>query len=205
MKTTTPFAALLLALLMVSCREPQPQDSILPAGFELRAGDVVFRRGGSMMSRSVVALDAHGRYSHVGIVVDSSGQKMVVHAVPGEPDFAGDEDRVKMDAPERFFSSVNAIVGEVCRPADSLSAAHAAQEALRIYRRHVLFDHDYDADDTTRMYCTEVVALAYERAGVALLPAEPHHINIPGLHVDCYFPSDLYDSGLLVSVGQFHR
>ena len=93
-----------LAVVLVSCEERVGERSILPDDFTLRAGDVVFRRGEGITSRVVLATDANGNYSHVGIVVDSAGSKMIVHAVPGEPDFDGDADRVKMDTPGRFFS-----------------------------------------------------------------------------------------------------
>lgn len=199
-------ALLFIAAVMLSgCVEQASDRSILPADVRLRAGDVVFRRGGSVLSRSVVALDAKGKYSHVGIVVDSAGQAMVIHAVPQEPDFEGDPDRVKMDPPERFFSIRNAVVGEVCRMQDSLAAEAAAREAWRLYRKRLLFDHDYDGEDSTRMYCTELVASAYERAGVGLLTGSPRHIDLPGLRVECYFPSDIYESGLLESVRKFSK
>lgn len=203
--TTCCKTIVFLILTAVACSPSEQHFCIMPADCQLHEGDIVFRRGGSMMSRSVVALDAHGQYSHVGIVVDSAGCPMVVHAVPGEPDYGGDVDRVKMDTPERFFSSENAVVGEVCRHADTLVARQAAREAWRVYRRNILFDHDYDAADTTRMYCTELVVHAYERAGCRLTEAPPRRISLPGLHVDCYFPSDVYDCSQLQSVRKFNR
>ena len=44
-------------------------------------------------SQAVLLAEKDGAYSHTGIVVDSAGVLMIVHAVPGEPDFEGDEDR----------------------------------------------------------------------------------------------------------------
>ena len=78
---------LLVCILLTGCITDGPFRSILPETVELRAGDVVFRRGGGLTSRAVLMADAQGQYSHIGIVVDSAGQKMIVHAVPGEPDF----------------------------------------------------------------------------------------------------------------------
>lgn len=177
--------------------------SIFPPDCQLRAGDVVFRRGGSMMSHSVIILDAHGQYSHVGIVVDSAGVPMIVHAVPGEPDFDGDVDRVKMDSPERFFDIQRASRGEVCRMDDSLAAAGAADVARRIYNRHTLFDHAYNGNDTTRMYCTELIIYAYKQQGIDLESGEAEHVELPGFKIDCYFPSQVYESPLLYSVARF--
>lgn len=49
--------------------------TIFPAGCELKTGDIVFRRGGGISSHAVMMADRNGRYSHVGIVVDSAGKR----------------------------------------------------------------------------------------------------------------------------------
>lgn len=195
---------LLALVLLTACGPDGPAHSLLPAGFELHTGDVVFRRGGGLTSHAVLIADRKGQYSHVGIVVDSCGTKLVVHAVPGEPDFDGDPDRVKADRPEHFFSSVYAGLGEVCRPRDAEAAAQAASVAWRVYRRHTLFDHDYDDHDTTKMYCTELVAFAFRQAGIDLVEDRGgHYINLPFLQGECVFPSDVYQSDFLTSVIKF--
>ena len=176
---------------------------LLPEGTRLRAGDVVFRRGEGLTSQVVLAADRQGNYSHTGIVVDSCGVMLICHAVPGEPDFKGDPDRVKVDSPEHFFSSQYATMGEVCRPADSAVAARAAQVAWQVYRRNTLFDHNYDDKDTTSMYCTELVAHAFKQAGHDIVEGRGHHINLPILQADCVFPSDIYDSDFLEPFIQF--
>ena len=198
-------ALLLVATTFGSCLDNPNKDvsCIMPANCTLHIGDVVLRRGSGLTSRTVLALDEKGEYSHVGIVVDSAGVKMVVHAVPDEPDYEGDPDRVKMDTPEQFFSSVYAQTGEVCRHKDSLAARKAAAAALDVYHRHTLFDHAYDDNDTTRMYCTELVVHAYHRAGVELVGTERHHVDIPFLKMDCMFPSDVLESEQLESKYKF--
>lgn len=197
-------SCLLLVVLMVACGQARKEaHSILPSGMNLRVGDVVFRRGGGFESHAVVSLDAHGQFSHVGIVVDTLGRRMVVHAVPGEPDFEGDEDRVKLDEVDTFFSSVYANKGAVMRGRDSIVARRAADVALGVYRRRVLFDHAYDSADTTKMYCTELVMYAYERAGVRLVTSAPHGVSLPVVTSDIFFPSDVYESKWLDRVIDF--
>ncbi|MBQ6653144.1 MAG: hypothetical protein IJM81_07100 [Prevotella sp.] len=173
---------------------------VLPAGVNLEEGDVVFRRGGGFTSHVVLVGDRGGQYSHVGIVADSCGVRMIVHAVPGEPDYAGDPDRVKMERPEEFFSTVRTDVGEVCRVSDRSIARRAARKAVEIYRRHTLFDHDYDDSDTTRMYCTEFIAYVYQQAGMPLVGRERHRVDLPMLHADVLYPSDIHKSRKLKSV-----
>lgn len=196
---------LFVCLLLAGCTSGEPFRSILPEDFELRTGDVVFRRGGGFTSKVVLAADVKGEYSHIGIVVDSAGTKMIVHAVPGEPDFEGDVDRVKMEAPERFFSTQFTIIGEVCRPRDSLIAARAAEVAVRQYQNRVLFDHEYDDADSTRMYCTELIAYAFRKAGKELVGSERHTVDLPILKAKCIFPSDVHSSDFLESVMKFNK
>lgn len=200
---------LLLAVLLAATAGCGPQRRtadyrcLLPDSVQLRPGDVCFRRGEGFTSQVVLVADRGGNYSHAGIVADSCGQLFIVHAVPGEPDFEGDPDRVKADRPERFFSTEFTTIGEVCRPADSTIARRAAQVAWQAYRRHTLFDHDYDDADTTRLYCTELIVYAFSRAGADVAEGRGHHINLPMKQADCYFPSDIYESDFLKSIVSF--
>ena len=184
-----------LVLVVLSCGRDGFR-SILPEDCSLQAGDLVFRRGNGLTSRAVLMADKRGGYSHVGIVVDSCGVMMVVHAVPGEPDFDGDPDRVKMETPEKFFLSVNAGIGEVKRlKGDTAVAAAAARYAMDVYRRGVLFDHDYDDTDTTEMYCCELIEHVYRKAGLPIAGDTRHDIRLPGMRLRCILPSDLSRSG----------
>lgn len=199
------WSAILLCILWVSCNSATSFRSILPSGCELQEGDVVFRRGGGLTSQIVLAADAKGNYSHIGIVVDSAGIKMIVHAVPDEPDFEDDVDRVKLDRPDHFFSTEYTIIGEVCRPRDSEIAKKAAKTALAQYKKGVLFDHDYNDEDTTKMYCTELVVYSFRKAGHEIIGKERHEIGFPFLNAKCIFPSDIYASDYLESIYMFNK
>ena len=192
-----------ICLFAMSCSGKKVERTILPDGLVLADGDIVFRRGSGLMSHTVVAADG-GRYSHVGIVVDSAGVKMIVHAVPDEPDFPGDIDRVKMESPRKFFSTLNANVGEVMRHADKQVAHKAAHEAMRLYRCGLLFDHDYDDNDSTKLYCSELVERAYLGAGVSLTEKRRHDFVVPGFHFEhVIMPSDIYENSRLRTIARF--
>ena len=143
---------------------------------------------------SELVLAPNGSLYHINLTGDTLADNVLL---------VGDPDRVKADRPEHFFSSQLATLGEVCRPADSAIAARAAQVAWDAYRRRALFDHNYDDADTTRFYCTELVAFAYRQAGVDLAEGRGHHINLPTMQQDCLFPSDIYESKFLYSIVQF--
>ena len=182
---------ILVMLLFASCVHKTRQECILPKDAQLQAGDIVLRCGTGIESRAVRFADNGGVYSHIGIVVDSAGTMMIVHAVPGEPDFEGDEDRVKMERPEKFFSSMNACSGEVLRTSDKNAASIAADRAKGFYRRNIKFDHDYDDTDSTRLYCTELVLLSYKDAGRMFKNVEHHDVPAPGINCPVVYPSDI--------------
>ena len=165
------------------------EGSIMPSDLSLQPGDGVLRRGRCVERAAVLMADRTGAYSHIGIIVDSAGVMMVVHAVPGEPDFPGDPDRVKMEPPETFFDARRAQIGEVRRMTDSLVATRAALAALNYYRRGLLFDHDYDTADSTRLYCTELVVRAYKAAGCPIRGLRERHYNLPGINITCLLPT----------------
>lgn len=189
--------------LLCGCTKHSSTQVIMPSNVKLQAGDIVFRLGNEMISHSVTFLDKNGRYSHVGIVVDSANVLMIIHAVPNEPDFNGDVDRVKMDSPQQFFSCTKAKTGEICRIKDSIIARKASLAAMNIYKKNTLFDHDYSIEDTTKMYCTELVIYAFCQAGLDLVKGKGHQVDLPFLHSNCFFPSDIYNSKYLHTLAKF--
>ena len=181
--------AILLPLCILACSDGVSVQSgtIFPQDVELLPGDVVFRRGSGVTSQAVLMAEKGGTYSHVGIAVDSAGVVMVVHAVPYEDE----EDRVKMEHPNDFFAPSKAQKGAVYRHRDNETARQAAEAAARVYQRGIAFDHDYDADDTTTMYCTELVIFAYGKTRHPLSNIRSHHLHLVGFESNCFLPSDL--------------
>ncbi len=203
----TIFSALLSTIAMltaIGCAEKRnAQESIFPSDCLLQTGDIVFRRGSGLTSRAVIIADKGGVYSHVGIVVETDSGLMIAHAVPGEYDFEGDNDRVKLDKPKKFFSNVNAVCGEVCRHNDSKAAEKAAKIALSIYERNTPFDHNYDETDTTKMYCTQLITHSFEKAGKPFVNIKHDDIDFLMLHTRCILPSALLESEQLRSIYKF--
>lgn len=196
----------LLALVTVGCWESTNREAApakLPQEL-FREGDIVFRRGTGLTSRAVLAADREGAYSHIGILTQKDGQWHVIHAVPGEPDFKGDPDRVKMEDAAVFFEPEKAVSGAVMRVTDEAEAAsRAALYARHLYEARVPFDHDYDLADTTRMYCTELVDFVYRKAGIDVPQGRISHVNIPGFRGDYLLPNDIVQSKRLCLIYNF--
>ncbi len=177
-------------------RDDLPLDS-------LRDGDLVFREGIGPESQAVLQLDStSGQYSHVGIVVGDNGKWKVVHAVPGESD-AG-IDRVKIEPLDTFFLSTRAEHGSIMRlrGCDDITAQKAAHEAAQYARRGVPFDYNYSWVDTTRLYCTQLIAVAYSSAGVNILQhvTRMSEMNTKNIII---FPSDIASNDSLRVIFKF--
>lgn len=137
------------------CELPIPKDSI-------RNGDLVFRLGRSVESRLVKESGNHNEFSHVGIMVWIDDTLKVIHAVPQE-----NNDTIVCELVEKFLSQKRAQqVGFFKVKCVDSVANIAADYGIRKYYEHCMFDHDYDLDDDSKMYCTEFVWRAYKEVGI---------------------------------------
>ena len=195
----------LLCLFALGClRNPDSGGKIredLPLQ-ELHDGDLLFRCGISTESQTVVNLDRNqGPYSHIGIAINEDGTWKVVHAVPGENH--GGVDRVKAEPVDSFFLTTRAVHGAAMRleGCDEKLAQQAAQWALS--KKGVIFDDRYDWNDSTQLYCTELVQLAYEKAGIDLRGNRITHVTLPFFEGDIVFPSDIQRNDSLKTLFSF--
>ncbi len=193
--------------LLLACNREDKRNTILPPDIVLQAGDVVFRQGIGATSRVVRMADDNGVYSHVGLVVDMGDSLMIIHAVPGEPDYEGDYDRVKINTPEQFYSLQYAASGEVRRlhNADAAIIECATYYAKQAYKHGVAFDHNYDDEDTTKLYCCELIERAFLLSGFSISDNKRHDLFCPGIgYISCILPSDILRSSYLESYSKFN-
>ncbi len=172
----------------------------------LREGDLVFRCGRGITSHAVLTADKGGIYSHVGIVVrvgnegskrseghgvSEGGEWKIVHIVPGEPASDGTKDVIKTEGLDLFFAPDRASRGAVMRINSPEAAAGAAKEVERLASTGLVFDHNYNLADTTRMYCTELVYNVFLRAGFDISEGRRTRIDAPGFSGDYILPTDI--------------
>lgn len=197
--------ACLLALLAASCaRAPAAEPgSLAPLfdGLELRSGDLVFRRGRTMTSRSVLAVDPSPRYSHVGLIRVGDGAVRVVHALPPEGDGA-DAGGIVVEPLDAFLSLPAASAAAIYRlRAGSAAAGEAAAEAAWGYAlAAVPFDQGFDLRSDRALYCTELVWAAYRRAGVDLVGGDLVRVRTAAGRGRYILPSTLTGSPLLAEL-----
>lgn len=181
-----------LCMLVGGCRFDSRELPELISFDSLRSGDLVFRRGSSAASVIVNAVDSKGVYTHIGVVLFQDSVAMVVHSVPDEAP-SGEPDRVKIERLEEFFRGMKALSGAFYR-VESLSdkeSRGAADEAMRWYRKGVEFDSDFVMDDTTALYCTELVELSFRKVGYDLSRGHTTQVDAGFFEGEYIFPSDV--------------
>ena len=168
---------------------------------DLCEGDLVFRKGRSLVSRVVLMNDRSSAYSHVGMVAFINGEPFIVHAVPGEPDENGEE-KVKCDMPADFLDVEKASLFAVFRLVEDEKhlAKTAAQEALDYYKKGLSFDKAFDFRSDDKLYCTELVWKAYLEAGINLTGNEFHVLTLNLLTDSIILPGQLIESKLLTQI-----
>ena len=190
----------LLLLLVSGChRGSRAEEFVMPDTVFLQTGDLVFRQGESRESRAVTTFDRSSGYTHVGMLLNVDGRWMVLHAVPNEHATKQEKDSVKLEPIGVFFRSDRAVKGGVYRylvtPEDTL---RLLQKGLDIYGRHLLFDSQFDLEDTTAFYCTELVWFLYQQAlHIDLSEGRRHHLP---LFPELIFCSDILQNARLEEV-----
>jgi hypothetical protein len=184
----------IIAIVLFAACSRKDTAAVDVSGIDFAEGDLVFRRGLSAKSHAVLTADPEGIYSHSGIVVKQDSSFMIVHLTPGEREKDETEDRIKMETPEQFFAADRSEHGAVYRLRDSLTVlSTAAQQAVRLWHKGVLFDHDYELNDSTKMYCTELVWYVYLLAGKDVTDGRRSEVaNVPMFSGVYIFPSDIY-------------
>ena len=148
----------------------------------VRPGAVVARRGldNDPITQAVLFGQGGGKWSHVGIAVQliPDGQIYIESAMPGVG--------TKLEKPEVFFSAEQASAGDVLlTPVDKVDAVQSAAKSL--LGRPFDFQLTLD-DDGKKLYCTELVAVALQSAGVIKdLPMR----SVPFLSQKVIAPDDL--------------
>lgn len=193
----------LATLLVVGCSSDNHHRRIDVAALEqrLEPGDLVFRRGTGVVGHIVTSVDSRGEYSHVGIAICKNGKWHVVHAVPYEPEFEGDYDRVKCESLEAFVAHYpKAAIGHYRVAAERAIRTKAADNALRISNEGRRFDHAYNLEDSTEFYCTELVEYLYSLSGLRLSEGRRTVVNFPSLSGEYIMPSDITESELVIPI-----
>lgn len=149
-----------------------PTPAAIRTGLEavdLMDGDIILRRTSGLRGRIARTSDLSGTYSHAGLVSLLGGKRTVVHADPeSKNDKHGSVIRTSLDdfADNSF---VERVAVYRLRSRDSTQINRAMRWVAVHAVRGTPFDSQFDASDSTAMYCTELIWRAYRVAGIDIV------------------------------------
>ncbi len=196
------YLLLLFFVAMVACKSAhriQSERRNIPVA--LHDGDIAFRCGRGFMSQIVLAANAEGSFSHVGVVCRVDGEWCVIHEVPHEGQ-TPDDDKIHCEKIEDFFDTQKASSGAIYR-VEGLTEAQRARVCQYLLVQLLLdtpFDHYYDLEDDKRQYCTELVWRGYLTIGIDITKGSRTPIYIPGVAEEIILPSDIENNDELMVV-----
>jgi len=122
-------------------------------------GDILLRRGNSFISSMIVQAFPHGGgMSHCGILLKRQGTWKVVHSISGR---ISDLEGIRIEPLMSFVE--HARDGEVkhIKPLFAVKRERIKQESLRLLAQKLPFDHEFNLNDPSKMYCSELVRAVY--------------------------------------------
>lgn len=168
----------------VACTSHHKRETIAIDTATLQAGSLILRRGEGMLSTffSKIASEEQ-RYSHCGIIdYDSTNQRWVVwHAYQ---DSSLGADGIFRQSLDSFVMESEAVAIYPALALDSLGL-QKMRAYIALHRPGAQypkrFDSHFDLRDTTTLYCTEFVALAYCATEIPAYQVQPtgHNVAIP--------------------------
>ncbi|WP_448380345.1 YiiX/YebB-like N1pC/P60 family cysteine hydrolase [Gloeomargarita sp.] len=137
---------------------------------QLSDGDLIFRTGSDIISRAVLTQSHAARFAHVGIILKSESELVVVHALPGDHRSPGG---VVLEPLRTFAAQDKAIAIGFYR------VKHINSNIRNHVRNYSLaqvgkpFDYRFLLSDDQQLYCTELVVKAFAEAGINLTTSLP--------------------------------
>jgi len=177
------------------CRESaELKEALKDSSISLRNGDLIFRRGKSLVSHLVLMCDSKTAYSHVGLIVKKNSGTYVVHATPGE-NRPNQPELVKCEPLMDFLTPDKSAEFAICgtQTQHRAVAEEAAKVALSYVEEKRTFDHDFDLENSQTLYCTELVWTAYKTAGVEVV-SHLDSVATPLSSTTLILPSSLFES-----------
>lgn len=145
----------------------------------LQDGDIIFRKGRSLISRIVLLTDTNSPYSHTGVIRIKDDSVFVIHSVPAE-DYS-ESDLVKMEPIDVFCRIDRCSEISVSRLKSGLieNIYGISEFAFEKFIQNTEFDDAFDLNTDDKLYCTELVWKTYLSAGIDLIENQFDKLNLP--------------------------
>lgn len=128
---------------------------------DIRNGDIICRLGNGFFSNQFKNYSLNEKlYSHAGIVEQQGDSLFVIHSEASELTGIGHVRREPIDI---FLEDIGTW-GVYRVNADDSICDKIVAYAKEYFTRKTPFDMDFDASDDSKVYCTELIALAVNKA-----------------------------------------
>lgn len=200
-----------LPALLKSTDEPSATPAAEIMGVTIHSGDILVSRGGAPTSALIArGSDYPGNFSHVALVhVDENNSRIsIIESHIEEGVIISTIEEYLRDTKLRILV-LRLRADNPAIKADPMLPHEAAAAAMRrVQNEHIPYDFEMDADDDTKLFCSEVASSAYLQFNVRLWKAISN-ISSPGVrswlaafgikYFETQEPSDLeYDPQLRV-------
>ncbi|MBK9175820.1 MAG: hypothetical protein IPM46_05670 [Flavobacteriales bacterium] len=145
----------------------------------LQDGDLILRRGHGWVS-DVIANVLKEEYdlSHCGIIAEHEGGLWVIHSVSNS---VSDSDGMQAHRLQAFVSQSKHGSVVVTRLRTDRDRSGIALRAKHYLRRKVPFDHRFDRNDTTSLFCSELIArILQDGYGLAVFDSTESDLAVSG-------------------------
>ena len=157
---------------------------------QLKDGDVILRKGNSVFSELIARnFPAAEGMSHCGFIFKIDDQYQVIHTISKS---LSDIDGIRINTLEEFVREAKQNRICIIRYHKKLNPVSMKERCLTLLRQKIPFDNDFDLNDSSQLYCSELLRNVYMEQG------EPDFFqmrNIAGVSVidfATFFNSDLF-------------
>lgn len=125
-------------------------------------GDLITRLGNDILSYQIKLLnDSSKLYSHAGLVIERNGEKWVAHIAPAEVG----ADTIQFTLIDSFINPAHNLNASLYRYKLSATEKDSVRNLIEGYKASDLrFDRYYDLATKDKMYCSEMIADALQKA-----------------------------------------
>lgn len=125
-------------------------------------GDLITRLGNDILSYQIKLLnDSSKLYSHAGIIIERNEEKWVAHIAPAEEG----GDTIQYSPIDSFINPAHNLTAALYRYKLSAQERDSVKKLIEEYKASDLrFDRSYDLATKDKMYCSEMIADALQKA-----------------------------------------
>ncbi len=153
----------------------------------IESGDLIFRRTQTIEGEIALVLGG-GNYSHVGIASVEDKGVFIIHVVPSFPSLVRKEKMLK------FIS--DGVAFAVYRVQTSRERRQRATSLAKAWVGKKSFDRNFNLQDDTNLYCTELVYDAYKSVEIDLVDGRYDTTLLPIIgQKKVIYPRNIIDTG----------